>query len=232
MRARLALVIASVLVGCSEKEPQPLPRAQASYAAPRLADYRYDKFPYRPDGKLLPEWGDLTMAGAPERDRNAPPLGCDEACVRDRERVASLAGTVNEGVVASLKTFFGDRRGGYFVPDWTLARQVEAGLRGPPDRVSGVASGELMVSGCRHMSCGEKAAIIVRPTGELLAAALISYRCSGREPDRPPCSDRRVLTVFVRPDGDSHRYRRVFKRWASVVSAPVGDHELVLVPTT
>lgn len=233
MHATVIWVIAAVLAGCSGEPSQSEPQAPAptSYAPPRLADHRFVADPDVPGIKLDPAWRDLTMSGAPERDYDVAPLGCDEACVRARERLASSVGSADDHVLDAVGAFFGEMRGGYFVHDWTVARQVVAGL-GVPDRVSGVAQGELMVSGCRPGSCGEKAAVIVRPSGEVLAAALISHRCKGRSAEEPACGDRRVLTVFVRPDGDSHRYRRVFKRWASVVSAPVGVGELVLVPAT
>lgn len=109
-----------------------------------------------------------------------------------------------------LERFVGARRGGgYIEPGWSAAKQVAAGLSGPPGDKVRLGDGARLLHACRLHSCDEKAAVVVSRDNRIAAAGLIHFRChdvvSAAEQRRRPksgidCDKAPTLTLFLSRD--------------------------------
>lgn len=129
-----------------------------------------------------------------------------------------------------------DRTGDFILPWETLAWQVGEGLGVAPLRVRHLPNGRRLLWGCRRHSCMEKGAVVLSPTGEVEAAALLHYRChftafpvrqsrSWRKSNYT-CDDGRRLTVFVHV---TQTHRPHFEHWAEAVTGEKAPVEIYWV---
>jgi hypothetical protein len=121
----------------------------------------------------------------------------------------------------AIRKEFGSARGDYFVFGGLVSAQVGMGF-GNSDPTRRLGDGNYLVSGCRHQSCDEKAAVIATPAGAVLAAGLINFPCvfhrkvTGVE-CRKNSTDPPVLTVFVKKRNNQPAILQDLKDWADGV---------------
>lgn len=85
---------------------------------------------------------------------------------------------------------------------------------GIPDATVHLADGNYLQSGCRRHSCDEKAAIIVTPTGAMLAAGLIYFPCSLPPSLADNCELIPRLMVFEKRGNSQPVLLRELQDWA------------------
>jgi hypothetical protein len=102
------------------------------------------------------------------------------------------------GTEAALKGFFGTARGDYLMPNAPLWKQAREALGGPPEAPLRLKDGNLLFSACRAHSCPEKGAMVVTPTGRIVAAALLHYHCTPAG-----CADNARLALFYRQPAEA-----------------------------
>jgi hypothetical protein len=123
--------------------------------------------------------------------------------------VADAATPPRQSVVfESVRHYFGNLRGSYFVPDRRISEQVIMGLSGPPCQTIRLTDGNYFISASRAHSGEEKAAVIVTPGGKTLAVGLINFRC-----DRAGCDDESMLTIYLPTLGDQSFFVQQLKDW-------------------
>src|SRR4051812_41880299 len=125
--------------------------------------------------------------------------------------VSASAQPTNESsaVMRSIRSELGHLRGDYgdvVEPAWGPVI-VELQNAEPVERL---ADGNYLLAGCRMHSCGEKAAVIVRPDGSMVAAGLINLHCGAVY----GCLERTVLTILVKRKNDRPAVRQILQEWA------------------
>ncbi len=96
----------------------------------------------------------------------------------------------------SVNRFFGPLRVSYFWANGLVSSQVSAGLGGPPDNVQKIEGTPLfLASACRPHSCDEKAAVVFRDAGSLIAFGLVHYPCL-EESTKVDCSKHPILSIL------------------------------------
>lgn len=127
---------------------------------------------------------------------------------------------------ASVKAFFGRMHAGYYWQDGLLSDQVLAGLGGPPNDIVRIGGSRLfLASACRAHSCMEKAAVVFKDPGHLIAFGVVHYACFDK-PSKPECSDHPSLAVLTRASPLDPQVRQTLVDWAQ---GQVGDLEKVEV---
>ena len=116
-----------------------------------------------------------------------------------------------------LRKEYGKTRGTYFIPNALVSDQIGMGL-GLPDETRQLADGNFLVSGCMPHSCTEEGAVIVTPSGNVLASGLINYPCVfKRKLEGVHCdarTDPPVLTVFAKAANNKPAIVRELADWA------------------
>ncbi len=116
------------------------------------------------------------------------------------------------GFQAELKGLVGNRQTGYLDFNGRAYPEVMLLLRSPADPPRSVDGGVLL-AGCReHSTCEEKAAVLMRPGGQLGAVAVMHTNCA-RLNSRKDCFEHFTLSVFT-PRGDDQGAVDVLRAWA------------------
>lgn len=130
----------------------------------------------------------LAAAAAPAPANETCALAHPEAC----GDTSQLFG--DKAFVARIKAFVGRGEADYLYPA-SLAEQQLAVLGGPPDAPERIG-GLYRFTACRQHSCAEKGAVVLDPTGRLVATAILHSACAVTRPTED-CSTHYVLSVFV-----------------------------------
>lgn len=130
----------------------------------------------------------------------------------------------DEGFRASVAQFFGKQRASYFWRDGLLSDQVLEGLGGPPDEVERIEGMPLfMASACRHHSCPEKVAVVLRDSSHPIAFGVVHYACFHQHANAT-CSERPTLLILSKGSVVEPKVKEAIVHWA--VRA-VGDLQAV-----
>lgn len=116
------------------------------------------------------------------------------------------------GFKQALGRFLGDRQASYLYNRSPLSDQAMAVLGGPPD--TPVFGGNLYrFTACRAGSCTEKGAVVLTPSGQIMAVAIFHTACAAlRRPTR--CTEKRRLAVYLHHGADRHLIVGDLSRWA------------------
>lgn len=92
--------------------------------------------------------------------------------------------------------------GDFNTPSQSVTDALKQGLSGPPEEMVALEGGLTRISGCRLHSCAEKGALIVAPSGMVVAAGFIHFNCSDSSPEvtARQCSTTPKVTILV-PSG-------------------------------
>jgi hypothetical protein len=114
-------------------------------------------------------------------------------------------------LVTSIRGFFGGATGDYFKPNELVSSQILEGIGGPPKKAVNLHDGIRLLSASRPHSGDEKVAVVIDAKLNVLAAAVISFRCHYAETDNagtkaqknnvspsPSCYPESKLTIFER----------------------------------
>lgn len=94
--------------------------------------------------------------------------------------------------------------GDFNTPQQSVIDALKESLSGPPDETVTLDGGLTRISGCRLHSCDEKGALIVAPSGMVVAAGFIHFSCSNASADAAgrQCSATPKVTILV-PSGET-----------------------------
>lgn len=109
-----------------------------------------------------------------------------EECTTTNRLVAS------KGFLSALREFVGENRSDWLYPGETEFEQVLTALGGPSDPPLYLTEEIRRFSGCRFHSCLEKALVFIGNSGEILAAGIMHFNCSGS------CDDEYTMTLYLR----------------------------------
>lgn len=130
----------------------------------------------------------------------------------------------DDGFRASVAQFFGKQRASYFWRDGLVSDQVLEGLGGPPEDIERIDGMPLfMASACRHHSCPEKVAVVLRDSSHPVAFGVVHYACFQHHANAT-CSERPTLLILSRNSVVEPKVKEAIVHWA--VGA-VGDLEAV-----
>jgi hypothetical protein len=115
-------------------------------------------------------------------------------------------------VAKSIRQEFGPLRGDYFVRNRRVSDQIIMGL-GIPNPERKISDGNFLQSGCRRHYCPEKSAVLVTPSGMMLAAGMIYFPCSG-EKAAPDCFETPHLRIFMKKKHDRPGFVQELQDWA------------------
>ncbi|WP_277965030.1 hypothetical protein [Pseudomonas sp. RIT-To-2] len=109
-----------------------------------------------------------------------------------------------------IEVFFGGMSGSYIPGSKMVGAQVIDALTIQDDvrpivaRSSATSAGSTLLTGCRQHSCFEKAAVVLDAEKNVLAAALISYKCQmlNGSPKHATCDKTPTLTIFTPPHSE------------------------------
>lgn len=104
------------------------------------------------------------------------------------------------GFQAALGRFMGDRQAAHLWERGPVRDQVRAVLGGPPEAPA-LVGGLYRFTACRLHSCSEKGAVVLTPTGDIIAAAVLHSTCA-TAPETPRCADTMRLAVYLHPAAD------------------------------
>ncbi len=116
------------------------------------------------------------------------------AACRDTNALASSA-----GFDAAVSTVLGDRRADFLYKGRSVAEQAIDVLGGPPDLPTRIGP-YWRFTACRAHSCGEKGAVVLLPSGAIVAVGILHSRCALPQPGAD-CFAHDTLTLFVRNAG-------------------------------
>jgi hypothetical protein len=115
------------------------------------------------------------------------------------------------GFEQALGRFLGDRQASYLYLG-PLRDQAMAVLGGPPD--TPVFGGNLYrFTACRAHSCMEKGAVVLTPSGQIMAVAILHTACAA-SPGPTRCAEKRRLAVYLHHGADRHLIVGDLSRWA------------------
>ncbi len=130
----------------------------------------------------------------------------------------------DQGFRASVARFFGKQRGSYFWRDGWMSDQVLEGLGGPPEDIKRIEGLSLfMASACRHHSCPEKAAVVLRDSTHPVAFGVVHYACFHGHAEAT-CSEQPSLLILSKGSAVKPEVKEAIVDWA--VGA-VGDLQAV-----
>lgn len=109
----------------------------------------------------------------------------------------------------SVEAYLGTSREDFLYPNGRVSEQVLSALGGPPDDLVKLAGGLVLASACRHQSCMEKAAVVIKCPNVIKSAAIINYACSKKD-----CADDAIATLFLGNQPDQRVGEWALKRWA------------------
>ena len=105
----------------------------------------------------------------------------------------------SDGFDAEVSAFLGGRRADFLYKDHSVAEQAIDVLGGPPDAPTRIGP-YWRFTACRAHSCGEKGAVVLLPSGAIVAVGILHSRCALPQPGTD-CFAHDTLTLFVRNAG-------------------------------
>ena len=131
--------------------------------------------------------------------------------------------SLRKELIASINDFSGNSVGDYFEPNDLISSQIIEGLGGPPKPEIILPDGNRLLSASRPHSGDEKALVVINEKLNVVAAAIISYRCHYKEenhvkknmskltvPRTVSCYSEPKLTIFEREKPTSLIFTRSF----------------------
>ena len=139
-------------------------------------------------------------------------------CVLAPLELARAAGPLDsQRLYGTVQKELGGLRGSYFVQNLLVSEQIVLGMGNPAPNVR-LADGNYLASGCRQHECPEKSAVIVTPSGTMLAAALIYFPCIEHSKDLADagsnCAQHRILALFVKQKNNRPALLKELQDWA------------------
>lgn len=133
------------------------------------------------------------------------------------------------GFDRAVRAFAGQSRTEHLYDGSLLNREMVEVLGGPPhDPVKW--NGRYIFSACRAHSCDEKGAVVLTPTGQIEALAMIWYPCAGKWRSQSSCADRPRLTILARQPNNMPLMKRL-EKWAREALAEYRDPRPVIGKT-
>lgn len=133
------------------------------------------------------------------------------------ESVRAAGPLDSQRLYGSVQKELGGLRGNYFVQNLLVSEQIVMGMGNPAPNVR-LADGNYLASGCRQHQCPEKAAVVVAPTGAMLAAALIYFPCIEHAKELAQagsnCAQHRILALFVKQKNSRPALLKDLQDWA------------------
>lgn len=135
--------------------------------------------------------------------------------VASEQASAQTAPSYKAGSAASL---FGKMRKPVFYDD-ALATQFEDAMSGGVDVAKRLPNGATMVTTCRPHNCPDKAAAIMAPNGQLIAAGMVGSQCRKRPNTSQRCDNEPTAYVFIRAGAQYDYARKELSDWGRNVLA-------------